>query len=344
MRYTMLLLTTILLSWASTGFHVAAQDDNAPMTIDQIVLSGDTTVDSGTLAVRFGTDAIVYDLSELAAEPRIYPMGNDDGHISLSADGALLSLPADCNEIEVLDTANNEVVALLRADFPFCDPVQLAFSPDGRHAFFSDGRLFTVTDLLEAGDAEATDLQPASPSSVHYSPDGTHLLFPDPSSTDLLIYDVQSGDLVAQMNGIGARYDRFAISADNQFVVALDNQEPTALIEIATGEIIQSYWQDTEAAGLAAWLNGARGQLRLVHRGAASEHPTFWRIFDQFEQSLDDVTTITLSTTNATRGTFSADGSLLAIVTEENTIALHDGSAGALIATLTLPPQIPVES
>lgn len=83
------------------------------------------------------------------------------------------------------------------------------------------------------------------------------------------------------------------------------------------------------------WLDEDEGDIRSVHRGY--DGLTYWRVYTDLEQTLGDVDPIELEIEYPVFGSFSRDGSLLAIVTESNNIEISDGMDGTLLETLILP-------
>ncbi len=327
----------------ASGFSFPALGQELPPQTSQLVLSGDATPESGALAVSIGSHIFLYDLASPDAQPQVFEMSENDGYIGLSPGGEYLSLPVSCNLVTVIATETGQEVARLETDDPYCLPLRLAFSPDGGYAFLSDGRLFTLDTLL-ADQLVTYTLSSAMPSQIAFSADSRFLLYPSTSSSEVLIYDIAGGEQIESIQPAThyesySRYREFVISQDRQLIGGLVNSGPTNILKLETGDLIQRYWQDTENSSVTVWLEGVDGQVRSVHRGAGGGVPTYWRIYSDFEQTLDDVSPIELETKNVTLGTFSPDGSLLVLVTQDNTIALHDGTDGTFLRTLPGPQQ-----
>ena len=324
------------------GWGVDAQEDE--VTIRQIVLSADATPDTGYLAVAMGLQAYLYDLHDLDAPPKTFALGNDYGGIALNHDGSFLMVPGDCNQLILLETSIGEQVAELTVDRPYCNPLQLTFSHDGNVFFTSYGTVYYTRDLLDNnGNSEGEALPPATgedPIAAVFSADDSLLALTYSSGT-IDIYDMQSRERITVieatpfMHSNYSSYHALNFSGDGLLLAALLVNGPTNVFEVATGDLLNSYWQDTEATSIAVWIDDANGRIRSVHRGYRGV--TYWRVYDDLDQTLNDVAPIELETLNPAIGTFSTDGSLLVIVTDDNTIALHDGTDGALLNTLSLP-------
>jgi WD40 repeat protein len=336
MRIVMVMLSLLIL-----GLGIDAQEEN--VTIRQIVLSADATQSTGYLAVAVGMQAYLYDLNDLDSTPQTFGLGNDYGGIALNHDGSLLVGPGDCNVLDWLATATGERMAALTVNHPYCDPLRLIFSHDGETVFVSDGMVYRTQDLLDDGsnskDEVLLQVDVADPAVGVFSPDDTLLVYMHGAASAIDIYDVQSDERITAITATAymrSNYRPFrdiVFSGDGLLLAALVENGPTYVFEVATGDLRQSYWLDTEAASIAVWLDDADGTIRSVHRGYNGV--TYWRVYRDLQQTLDDVTPIELDTRNPAFGTFSTDGSLLVIVTDENTLALHNGTDGTLLATLS---------
>jgi WD40 repeat protein len=339
---TLIAVVTLLLGI----FSGLAQNQDAD--IRQLALSNDATLQDGRLAVVVDDTAYVFQLDNLAADPLKVPLTSDYALVSLTPDGSHLLTMGDCNDLEVIDLESKSLVSIVMIDDPYCGGYTATFSHDGTFAYIENGTLYTVASLFEQGsihlDTDAFSMLDRSVNGlVAFSPDDTRMVYVHGNSNNVYISDVETGERIAALESVhwvrsNTNYDHFVFSSDGAYVAAIPGRGPIIVFDAETGALVWDAWQDTEIVGIAAWLDDSNGTMRAVYRGSQRDgvNPTHWRIFDSFDQTIDDVSPLLLETENASFGTFSQDGSLLVLVTDENRIALHDGTNGDLVRTLTL--------
>jgi YVTN family beta-propeller protein len=131
-----------------------------------------------------------------------FKTGKRPRQVVFSADGARAFVTAEqAHAVEVADARQHRLVETVRIDDPDAKPMGLAFSPDGRTLWVSNGRGDSVTsiDLATLKPIATYPTDGTRPWGIALTPDGKKLYTANGTSNDLSVMDPATGRVLKRI-------------------------------------------------------------------------------------------------------------------------------------------------